>query len=436
MVVRNAAAAAGLLALLLASPALATVPADTIKARAAQVQPKVVAWRRDLHQHPELGNREFRTAELVADHLRSLGLEVREGVGTTGVVGVLEGGKPGKTVALRADMDALPVAEETGLPFASKATGEWEGKTVGLMHACGHDTHVAMLMGAAEVLAGLRAQIPGTVVFIFQPAEEGPPIGEPAGAAFMIEEGALENPRVDAIFGLHSFSQFDSGELHYRAEGIMASVDKIQISLKGKQTHGAYPWNGVDITALAADVIQAVNQIAARRVDVAASPSVATIATVNGGVRHNIIPDEMVLTGTLRTFAPERRKFLMVEIDKVSAKLAEAYGATAKVEFLQPYPTTFNDKALSARVLPWLQETGAPKVNPEVPLQMGGEDFSEFQLKVPGVFYFLGVGDPAVPAAERAPNHSPRFMVHEPAMEVGVRAHVLTALRYLESGGR
>ncbi len=417
-----------------AGAAAQTVAPEPVVAAARAVQPKVVAWRRDLHQHPELANRETRTAKVVADHLRKLGLEVRTGVGKTGVIGVLKGGRPGKVVALRADMDALPVEEKLDLPFASKAKGEWEGNTVPLMHACGHDTHVAMLMGAAEVLAGMKAQIPGTVLFVFQPAEEGPPIGEEGGAALMLKEGAFTNPKPDAVFGLHVWGAGDTGTLKYRPKGFMASADKIEIKLKGRQTHGSSPWAGIDVVALGADVVQAINTIAARQINVTSSPSVATIATVHTGVRHNIIPEDMIMTGTLRTFDPERRKDMQERITRTVTKLAEAYGATASVQFLQPYPVTYNDPALSQEILPWLQAAaGEANVDPNADLVTGAEDFSVFQQQVPGVFYHLGVSPKDKPLKERASNHSPYFYVDEPAMEVGVRAHVLTALNYLSA---
>ena len=282
--------AAALSSVLMATSAAAqAVPFDQVRARAAALQPKVVQWRRDLHQHPELGNSEVRTAKVVADHLRSLGIEVRTGVAKTGVGGVLRGGKPGGVVALRADMDALPVLEQTGLPFASKATGQYQGQTVPVAHACGHDAHVAMLMGAAEILAGMKAQIPGTVVFLFQPAEEGPPPGETGGAKLMVAEGALKNPAPTAVFGLH-VAPGKPGTLGYRPEGFMAAADRIDIKLTGKQTHGAWPWQGIDVVSLGAEVVGALNTVAARQMDVTANPVVLTIATVHAGVRNNIIP--------------------------------------------------------------------------------------------------------------------------------------------------
>ena len=410
------------------------VPVEQVRARAAALQPKVVAWRRDIHAHPELGNREVRTSRLVADHLKSLGLEVRTGVAKTGVVGVLRGGRPGGVVALRADMDALPVAEQTGLPFSSTATGEYQGQTVPVAHACGHDSHVAMLMGAAEILAGMRAQIPGTVVFLFQPAEEGPPPGETGGAKLMIAEGALKNPAPTAVFGIH-VGQGPTGSLFYRPEGFMAASDRIDIVLKGKQTHGAWPWKGIDVVSLGASIVTALNTVVARQMDLTANPLVLTIATVHAGVRYNIIPDEMTMAGTLRTFDPAQRQDV-ARLNRVVNSQAESYGATAEVKVGQNAALTYNDPALSEWIRPALEQAAGPgKVDPAVNATTVAEDFSFFQQAVPGVFYFLGVTKPGADPKDGPPNHSPEFDVYEPAMEVGVRAHVLTALNYLASGG-
>ncbi|HST91970.1 MAG TPA: amidohydrolase, partial [Brevundimonas sp.] len=326
---RPLAAAVGAL-LLGGQPALAqTVPLDRIEAAVEAGGARVVGWRRDLHANPELGFSETRTAAVVADHLRALGMEVRTGVGKTGVVGVLRGGRPGRTVALRADMDALPVLEATGLPFASTATGTYQGNTVPVAHACGHDAHVAMLMGAAEVLAGIKADLAGTVVFIFQPAEEGAPPGEPkGGAALMIEEGALANPRPDAIFGLHVVPG-RPGTIFYRPQGFMAASDRVDIVLHGRQTHGAWPWKGVDVIAVAAQIVQTVNTLTARTVDPTTTPTVFTIATIDAGVRYNIIPEEATLSGTLRTFDIAQRNDLVRRAGIAVNNVAETFGATA-----------------------------------------------------------------------------------------------------------
>ncbi|MDI6623886.1 MAG: amidohydrolase [Brevundimonas sp.] len=404
-----------------------------VAASVEAVTPRVVAWRRDLHAHPELGFAETRTAAMVADHLRSLGLEVRTGVGRTGVVGILRGGRPGRTVALRADMDALPVLEATGLPFASTATGSYMGNTVPVAHACGHDAHVAMLMGAAEVLAGMKDQIAGTVVFICQPAEEGAPPGEPkGGAALMIEDGALADPRPDAIFGLHVVPGAP-GTLWYRPRGFMAASDRVDITLNGRQTHGAWPWKGIDVISASADVIQTINSLTARTIDPTTTPTVFTIATMDAGVRYNIIPDRAVLSGTLRTFDIAQRDDLVRRAEIAVGNVAENYGATAEFGVRQNAALVFNDEALSAWLAPVLEEAaGEGRVNAGAPPTTVAEDFSYLSQEVPGVFYHLGASADGVDPASSPPNHSPAFDVNEVVLPVGVRAHVLTALRFLE----
>lgn len=394
-------------------------------AAAKALQPKVIAWRRDFHEHPELGNSEVRTAKIVADHLRKLGFEVRTGVGKTGVVGVLKGGKPGKVVALRADMDALPVAEQTGLAFASKVTAQYNGQTVPVMHACGHDSHVAILMGAAEVLAGMKDQIEGTVVFIFQPAEEGPPAGEEGGATLMVKEGVLKAPKVDAIFGLHAFPG-PVGTIVWRPGPMMAASDRFEIQLKGRQAHGSMPWQGIDMSSLTADIVTAFNQIASRQINVSKTPTVLTVATLHGGLRYNIIPEDMAMTGTLRTFDPGMRTDVIARAEKAVSSISERYGATAKFIWGTPNPVTDNDRALTARMKPTLARATSGKVVDDIDYIMGAEDFSYFQKEVPGFFYHLGVGFP------KGGNHSPFFDVDEAAMETGVRAQALMALDFLK----
>ncbi|MBU2399019.1 MAG: amidohydrolase, partial [Alphaproteobacteria bacterium] len=381
------------LALLLAagSAQAQAVDAASVDAAVQRVTPQVVDWRRDFHQHPELGFAETRSAAVIADHLRSLGLEVRTGVGKTGVVGVLHGARPGRVVALRADMDALPVQEATGLAFASTATGTYMGNTVPVAHACGHDMHMAMLMGAAQVLAGMKDQIAGTVVFVFQPAEEGAPPGEPkGGAALMIAEGALNDPKPEAIFGLHVVPG-RPGSVFYRPEGFMAASDRVDIVLKGKQTHGAWPWRGVDVIAVAGQVIETVNTLTARTVDPTTTPTVFTIATLNAGVRYNIIPDSATLSGTLRTFDVAQRDALVARAETAIDHVAAAYGATAEFGVRQNAALVFNDPGLSAWLAPVLTEAaGAGNVNPATPPTTVAEDFSYFQQAIPGVFYHLG----------------------------------------------
>lgn len=414
-------------AMAMATPAAAQSFDKAVFDAASKVQPKVVEWRRDIHQNPELGNSEVRTAKLVADHLRKLGYEVRTGVAKTGVVAVLKGGKPGGVVALRADMDGLPVKEDTGVPFASRATATYNGQTVPVAHACGHDAHVAILMGAAEVLAGMKAQIPGTVVLLFQPAEEGPPIGEEGGAPLMIKEGALDNPKPSAVFGLHVVPG-EPGALVWRPGPMMAASDRYQIKLKGKQTHGASPWAGIDIASMQAEIVLAFNQIAARQINVTRTPTILTVATVHGGVRYNIIPDDFELAGTLRTFDPELRKDVMARAEKAVESIAARYGGSGKLEWGTPNPVTSNDPALTAKMKPTLSRAARGKIKDDIDFITGAEDFSYYQQKVPGLFYDLGIGFP------KGVNHSPFFNVmDESALEVGVRAQALTALDYLAS---
>jgi len=398
--------------------------------RAAQVQGKVVAWRRDIHAHPELSNRETRTADLVAQHLRSLGIEVRTGVAHTGVVGVLRGGKPGPVVALRADMDALPVTEEVDVPFASKVRATYNGQDVGVMHACGHDTHTAMLMGVAEVLAGLRNDLPGTVKFIFQPAEEGAPAGEQGGAELMITEGALENPKPDAIFGLHVFP-YPAGDIRYRAGPVMASADAFHIVVRGRQTHGAIPWAGIDPVVIASQIVLGLQTIVSRQVDLTAAPAIVTVGVINAGVRYNIIPDSVVMSGTIRTFDGAVRRDVHDRVRRTAESIAQSAGASAVVVIDTGAAVTYNDPALTERILPTLREVaGASHVTLAPPIT-AAEDFSRYQQRIPGVFFFLGITPPGTDPAKAAPNHSPRFYVDEAALPVGVRAMAHLAVDYL-----
>ena len=398
--------------------------------RAAQVEGKVVAWRRDIHAHPELSNRETRTADLVAQHLRSLGLEVRTGVAHTGVVGVLRGGRPGPVVALRADMDALPVTEEVDLPFASKVRATYNGQDVGVMHACGHDTHTAMLMVAAEVLAGMRRDLPGTVVFIFQPAEEGAPAGETGGAELMIAEGALENPKPDAIFGLHVLP-YPVGEIRYRPGAAMASSDALRIVVRGRQTHGAQPWAGIDPIVVAAQIVMGLQTITSRQVDITAAPAIVTIGAINGGVRYNIIPDSVVMIGTIRTFDAAVRRDIHERVRRTAESIAQSAGATALVAVDTGAPVTYNDPALTERMLPTLRQVaGATNVR-LAQLLTPAEDFSRYQERIPGLFFFLGITPAGADPRTVAANHSPRFFVDEAALPLGVRALAHVAVDYL-----
>ena len=408
--------------------------ADQIDAAAAAAEARVIAWRRDLHQHPELGNREFRTAGLVAEHLRSLGLdEVRTGVAHTGVVGLLKGALPGPVVALRADMDALPVAEEVDLPFASKVRAEWNGDPVGVMHACGHDAHTAILMGVAEVLAGMRAQLRGSVKFLFQPAEELPPEGEDGGARMMIAEGAMDNPSTVAVFGLHVTSRLPLGVIGYRPGPAMASADNLKITIHGRQTHGAMPWFGVDPIVTSAQVILGLQTIVSRQTDLTKEPAVLTIGTIRGGLRENIIPESVEMRGTIRAFDEGMRDEIHERVTYLAEAIAKGSRAGCTVCIRKNYPVTVNDPALTEAMLPTLRRVAWQAQVQLVPKVMGSEDFSFFQRVVPGLFIFLGVVPPGTSTHDAAPNHSPRFFVDERSLVLGVRAMAQLACDHLDS---
>lgn len=394
------------------------------------VMPKVIDWRRDIHQHPELSNREVRTAAKVAAHLEQLGLEVRTGIAHTGVVGILTGAKPGPVVALRADMDALPVTEQTGLPFASNVVSEFNGQQTGVMHACGHDAHVAMLMGAAEVLSQQQAELAGTIMFIFQPAEEGPPEDEEGGAKMMLAEGLFANPTPTAIFGLHVWPG-EPGQLQVKTEGIMAAADSFQITVKGKQVHGSSPWRGIDPINVTGQLINAINLIPARQLDVTKAPAVVSFGQVHGGIRWNIIPDDVKLEGTIRTFDSEMREDLIARMAHTSEHIAKASGAEAHFHIHNFAAVTWNDPALTDWAMPSLQWAASDKgVAPIKPIT-GAEDFSFYQQQIPGVFFFLGISPDNTPLSEVPPNHSPMFDVNEDALITGVRALTGLALDYL-----
>jgi amidohydrolase len=397
-----------------------------VDTRIEAVMPKVVEWRRDFHQHPELSNQEFRTAKIIADHLRALGMEVETEVAHTGVVGTLRGGN-GPVVALRADMDGLPVTELVDLPFASKAKGVYQGKEVGVMHACGHDNHVAILMGVAEVLAGLGDELPGTVKFIFQPAEEGTPDGSVGGAELMLMEGAFTNPKPDVVFGLHVFP-FPVGTVATRPEGLMASSDRYQITINGKQTHGAVPWAGVDPIVTASQVVLGLQTIISRQLDATLTPSIVTVGRIEGGVRNNIIPESVELEGTIRTFDAATRIDIHKRIRRTATSIAEAAGATADVVIDQGYGVTRNDPDLLRQMSSTL-ETVAGDGFIEATQTTTAEDFSYFANEVPGLFLFLGVAsdDPTLVH----PNHSPRFYADERALPVGVKALTSLTLDYM-----
>src|SRR5918995_5667279 len=392
---------------------------------ATEINPQVVAWRRDFHKNPELGTFETRTAKVIADELRKLGYEVTTGVGGTGVVGVLKGGRPGPVVALRADMDALPVTEQVDVPFKSTAKAEWNGQQVGVMHACGHDNHMAIQLGVATVLARLRDRVPGTVKLIFQPAEEGP-----GGAEPMVNANVLENPKVDAIFGLHVFP-FPAGSIVYRPGPLMASADSFLIKVKGRQTHGAIPWGGVDPIVVGSQIVMALQTIISRSVNITEAPAVVTVGRFTGGNRSNIIPDEVELEGTVRTFDEGVRKNIHDRIRSIASNISESAGATATVEFGLGYPVTRNDPALTERMVPTLRRAAGADNVTVGPLTGTAEDFSYFQQQVPGLFVFLGVTPRDQDHTRAAINHSPLFFADEFALPVGVRVMTNLALDYL-----
>ena len=407
-----------------------------VRRRAAAVESKLVAWRRDIHQHPELGDQENRTSQLVAEHLRTLGLEVQTGVARTGVVGVLTGAKPGRTVALRADMDALPIQEPEGLPFASKATSQYEGADVPVMHACGHDAHTAMLMAAAEVLADLKDRIPGKVVFVFQPAEEGPSLFPPSagkawGAKLMLQEGLFARIQPDAVFALHVMPG-PSGQISYRAGAITATSDDLQIVVTGKQGHGGMPWNTIDPITTSALVIGGLQTVVSRQVDLTQSPAVVTIGTINGGTRANVVPDKVEMKGTLRTYDEKVRVQIRSDVTRVAEKIAESAGARADVVITPMYDTTVNDEALTARMLPALRRAADGNVVGGS-LSGASEDFSFFAKAAPGLYVFLGITPRDQDPAQAAPNHSPNFFVDESALVVGTRTIATLAVDFLSS---
>jgi amidohydrolase len=401
---------------------------------AQQIMSKVVTWRRDVHQNPELGNREFRTSELVADHLRSLGMEVRTGVAHTGVVAVLRGGRPGPVVALRADMDALPVSEQVDLPFASRVRAEYNGQQVGVMHACGHDNHVAILMGVAEVLAGVRERLPGTVKFIFQPAEEGAPAGEEGGADLMLEEGAFGDPEPEVVFGLHVFSNLPVGHIGYVSGGAMAAADGLRVTVHGKQTHAAMPWDGVDPIVAASQIVLGLQTIVSRQARLTIAPAVVTVGTINGGVRSNIIPDSVTMAGTIRTLDEKMRMDIHEKVKRTAESIAAASGARADVRLSLGLPVTVNDAALTSWAVPTLERVAGADKAYEAPPSLGAEDFSYYAQRVPGLFLFLGVTPEGQDPATAPANHSPLFFADEGALPVGVRALANLAVEYMQRG--
>ena len=403
-----------------------------VNQKAESIEQKVIEWRRDFHQHPELGNQEFRTAKIVADHLRSLGIEVQEEVAVTGVVGILKGGKPGPTVALRADMDALPVTERTDVPFKSTVTTEYNGQKIGVMHACGHDTHVAMLMGVAEVLSSMQKDLKGTVKFIFQPAEEG--IHEEGvdswGAKQMVEEGVMKG--VDAVFGLHINSATEVGTFKYRSGPAMAAVDNLKITVNGRQAHGAAPWASVDPIVTASQIITGLQTILSRSVNITENPAVVTIGAINGGVRQNIIPEKVEMIGTIRTFGESQQELVHKRIKEVATKIAESAGATADVEIQKMYPSTINDPALTERMIKTLnQVAGTENALGHDPIT-GAEDFSYYQREAPGLFIFLGGMPKGADPAQVASHHTPDLYLDEGGFVLGMKILSHLTLDYFD----
>lgn len=407
---------------------------EAIDREATAIEARLIDWRRDIHQNPELGNQEFRTAALVAAHLEKLGYDVRSKVAHTGVVAVLRGGKPGPVIALRADMDALPVKEQVDLPFASKARATWLGQQVGVMHACGHDAHTAILMAAAEIFAKLRSELPGTVKLIFQPAEESLPQTEIWGAQLMVKEGVLENPKPDAIFGLHVTPRQHSGQLSYRAGAVMAGSDNFRITVKGKQTHAAQPWDGVDPIVIGAQIVMALQTITSRQINVTKDPAVLSIGAFNAGNRQNIIPDSAEMLGTLRTYDLEMRDFIMRRVNDTAKAVALSGGGDAVVEWSSGYLPLINNIALTNRMAPTLKRVAGPGNLLEVPRLTAAEDFSYFAHVIPGFYFYVGVTPSNEHPFKVAPNHSSHFKIDEAGLITGLRALVHMTFDFLTSG--
>jgi amidohydrolase len=409
------------------SPILQTRITQQIK----EIEPKIIEWRRQFHQYPELSNHEVKTGAKIAEFLKSLGMEVHYPVAVTGVVGILKGSKPGPVIALRADMDGLPIAERNSLPFASKEKAFVDGRETGVMHACGHDSHMAMLMGVAEILSKNKNELKGTIKFLFQPAEEGLPPGEEGGAYLMIKEGVLENPKVDVVFGLHIQSWLPLGTLAFRSGPLMAAVDGLNIKVKGKGAHGAWPWESIDPIVVSSQIILGLQTIVSRQTDLTKGAAVITIGSFLAGVRRNIIPEEALLEGTIRTLEPQTQKTILEKITLTATKIAESAGASAEVSFNRMYPVTSNDPHLTGIMLPSLQRTVGPKNVNEIPPIMGAEDFSFFQQHVPGLFFFLGA-NPADMHLDKIPgHHTADFMIDERSFIIGVNSILNLTLDYM-----
>lgn len=416
-----------------ATAAGAQISGAQLDSAAGKVESKVITWRRDIHQHPELSNRETRTSKLVADHLKKLGLPVRTGIARTGVTAVLKGGRPGPVIALRADMDALPVTEQVDVPFKSTVMTEYLGKKVGVMHACGHDSHVANLMGVAEMLVGMKQDLPGTVLFIFQPAEEGAPEGEVGGASIMIKEGVFSEVKPEAVFGLHVTSTLNSGTLGYRSGPFMAASDSFRIEVQGRQSHGSRPWSGVDPIVAASQIVMGLQTIVSRQIDITELPAVVTIGKFDGGVRHNIIPDKVDMFGTLRTFDKGMRADIMKRIDHTANHVAASSGAQAKVVFNPGNnPVVMNNPQLTQRSLPALKRVAGDDKVVVLPLITGSEDFAYYADLIPSLFFYVGVTPPGQDANAAPSNHSPLFYIDEPGIAFATRALASVAVDYLQ----
>ena len=406
---------------------------NKVNQSAVRLESKTIEWRRDIHQHPELSNREFKTAEKVAGHLRSLGITVQTEVAHTGVVGILDSGRPGPVIALRADMDALPVTENNDLPFASQVKTTFNGQETGVMHACGHDAHTAVLMSVAEILAEHKAELKGIVKFIFQPAEEGAPAGEEGGAALMVKEGVLTNPKVDVIFGLHVRSFQPLGTIYYKAAGMMAASDWFTIKVKGKQSHGAAPWLGVDPVVVSAQVINGLQAIVSRQTELTKEAAVITVGMIHGGIRQNIIPAEVEMSGTIRTLDTVMQKDIHEKIVRTATKIAESAGATAEVTFDGKTPVVYNEPALVEKLVPTLRQVVGEKHVVLMNADTGAEDFAFYQQKVPGFFFFVGACPPDVPKEKAPAHHTPDFKMDEKSMVTGVKAMLGITLSYMFS---
>ena len=399
---------------------------EKLKAKASsaadKIEAKSIMWRRDFHQNPELGNRETRTSKIIAEHLKKLGFEVKEGVAKTGVVGILKGAKPGPCIALRADIDGLPVTERVNIPFASKQKATYNGQEVGVMHACGHDTHTAMLMSVAEILAGMKSELKGTIKFIFQPAEEGPPEGEEGGAALMVKEGVMENPKVDVIFGLHIESDIEVGKIEYKPGAFMASSDWFHIVVKGKGSHGSQPWKGIDPIQVSAQIIEGLQTIVSRQSELTKAPVVITVGKIHGGVRNNIIPEECVMDGTIRTLDNEMQKDVHERIKRTASKIAEASGATAETTIDTKTLVTYNTPELVKKMIPSLQSAAGINNVKEREWVTGAEDFSYYGTKAPSFFFYLGGMPKGKDPAKAPPHHTADFYVDDSGMKTGVKA--------------